>query len=212
MSHSKHVLLAILAIFVTIQGYAQHSEGFGFGVRLGSNFADYNNSNGKSRAGLYTGAMIDYNFNKHWGLETGLYYSQQGNSDNAESGYVNTEEGYKNGRTDHLMDYLSLPVSLKFTILGGFRVYGSAQVAYLMSARRRINNVNGSAIERMSRDDVNSVDLSAQLGVGYGFKFGLDLTASYSWGFYDVLLNTPKHNSTNIFRVAVGWRFGCHKK
>lgn len=203
------VLLLLLFMFVAMPLHAQ-VKGFGFGPRVGLNFADYTNSTGKSRTGLYAGMFIDYNVSRRWGFESGAYYSQQGNRNNAESGYVTGGADFNTGRTDHMFDYISVPLLAKFNIIGGFRIYAGAQVAYLMSAKRRINSPTISEIQKMS--DINRIDISAVVGVGYHFKFGLDVSGSYSLGFYDVLPETPKNNNTNIFRVAVGWRFDASRK
>lgn len=189
--------------------HAQQEKGFGFGVQVGTNFADYTNSNGKSRVGLYAGAMIDYNFSRRWGVESGVFFSQQGNRNNAEGGYV---VGGQEGRTDHLLDYVSVPLYLKFVVLGGFRVYAGAQASYLISAKRKINYANGSVYETMPSDKVKPFDLAANLGVGYHFKFGLDVAATYSFGFYDVLTYTDKDHKSSMLRVTVGWRFATKRK
>lgn len=191
----KKLLLSVVLSFVAVAGAAQ-VKGFGYGPRVGVNLADYTNSPGSSRAGIYAGAFADYNFTHRWGIETGVYYSQLGSAQNVELGYAN--------RTVHQFDYLSVPLVAKFNFLGGFRAFLGGEGLFLMSAHRKEKGSDGM---RTKMDNVRSSNLALTFGAAYLFRCGLDISASYSKGLYSVRQDVVKSTNPTYFRVAVGWRF-----
>ena len=97
----KKIFLFLVFAFAVSVAAAQ-VKGFGFGPRAGVNLADYMNSPGSARTGVYAGAFADYNITHRWGIETGVYYSQLGSTNNVEVGYAS--------QTIHRMEYLSVPL------------------------------------------------------------------------------------------------------
>lgn len=190
----KKIILSLLFAFAAATVTAQ-VKGLGFGPRVGVNFADYMNSPGSSRTGVYAGAFIDYNFTHRWGIETGAFYSQLGSTDNVELGHAS--------QTIHRMDYLSVPLVGKFNFLGGFRVIAGFEGLFKLSAERK--EKNGGPTGKM--ENVRSSNLAFTVGAGYLLRCGLDITASYSKGFNSAIMHTGETTSPTYFRVAVGWRF-----
>lgn len=192
-SIARRLLLPFLA-FATTAASAQ-VKGLGFGPRAGLNFADYMNSPGSTRTGLYAGAFLDYHITYRWGVETGAYYSQLGSTNNVESGHAS--------RTIHRMDYLSVPLVGKFNFLGGFRAIAGVEGLFKLSAKRVEKN-HGPTNELES---VRSSNLAITIGAGYLLRCGLDITASYSKGVFSAFDQKGKTTCPTYFRVAAGWRF-----
>ncbi|MCC8062971.1 MAG: PorT family protein [Rikenellaceae bacterium] len=190
----KKIILTLLCSLAAAAATAQ-VKGLGFGPRAGVNFADYMNSPGSSRTGVYAGAFVDYNFTHRWGIETGAYYSQLGSTNNVELGYAS--------QTIHRMEYLSVPLVGKFNFLGGFRVIAGFEGLFKLSAERK--EKNGGPTTKM--ENVRSSNLSFTIGAGYLLRCGLDITASYSKGFHSAIMHAPETTCPTYFRVAVGWRF-----
>lgn len=190
----KIALLPILALMTTLTASAQ-VKGFGFGPRVGVNFADYMNSPGRSRTGIYAGAFADYNITHRWGIETGVYYSQLGSTNNVEVGHAS--------QTIHRMDYLSVPLVGKFNFLGGFRAIAGVEGLFKLSAECKEKNGGNTA----KMENVRSSNLAFTIGAGYLLRCGLDITASYSKGFHSAIMHTGETTCPTYFRVAVGWRF-----
>ncbi|MCH5306292.1 MAG: PorT family protein [Rikenella sp.] len=189
----KRLFIAALFSFLASGAVAQ-VKGFGFGPRAGLNFADYLNSPGSSRTGLYAGIFADYNITHRWGVETGAYYSQLGSTNNVEHGY--------SSQTIHRMDYLSVPLVAKFNFLGGFRAVAGVEGLFKLSAK----SVEKSGGPTRAMENVRSSNMTITIGAGYLFRFGLDITASYSKGVHSAILNQGKTTCPTYFRVAVGWR------
>lgn len=191
----RKIALLLILPFATALAASAQVKGFGFGPRVGVNFADYMNSPGSSRTGIYAGAFADYNITHRWGIETGVYYSQLGSTNNVEVGYAS--------QTIHRMEYLSVPLVGKFNFLGGFRAIAGVEGLFKLSAERK--EKNGGGTTRLA--NVRSSNLAFTIGAGYLLRCGLDITASYSKGFHSAVLNTGETTCPTYFRVAVGWRF-----
>lgn len=191
--------LMMISLMCSINESQAADRKFGYGLKIGLNVADYTNSRGTPRYGLYGGAFVDYNFHRLFGMETGLFYSQQGSNSVSESGYI--------GFTQHKFDYLSIPIYFKYYLIPGFRIFAGPQASIMISAKRNYRTDEGSwTVANMK--GVNNYDLSVVAGVGYNFSFGLDLGVSFTYGLSQLKINSVggKHN-TSMVRVTAGWRF-----
>lgn len=189
----KRLFFTVLFSLVAMAAGAQ-VKGFGFGPRVGINFADYLNSPGSARTGLYAGMFLDYNITHRWGFESGAYYSQLGSTNNVELGHA--------ARTIHRMDYLSVPLVAKFNFLGGFRAIAGVEGLFKLSAKCKEKNGGPTA----DIPNVRSSNLALTFGAGYLFRCGLDLTVSYSKGIHSAIVHTEHTTCPTYFRIAVGWR------
>lgn len=191
----RKIIFSLLLSVIVVVAPAQ-VKGFGFGPRVGVNFADYENSPGSTRTGLYAGAFLDYNFTHRWGIETGAYYSQHGSKNNV--------EGLSPLRTTHEIDYLTVPLVAKFNFLGGFRATLGLESMFLLSANSKEEGGNTTKM-----DNIRSTNLGITIGAAYLLRCGLDISASYSKGFYNTHEGTDwqKNSAPYNYRVAIGWRF-----
>lgn len=169
-------------------------KGLGFGPRVGVNLADYINSGGKSRAGLHAGGFIDYHFTNRWAVETGVYYSEIGCKDVVEAGY---------GKSDFLLNYVTVPLVGSFNFLGGFRVMLGMEGMFRTSAYRKMEGMEG----KQKIDYIRNSNLTVHGGVGYLVGWGLDITATYSKGLYSTRRDISKSTNPTFYRITVGWRF-----
>ncbi|MEG1413964.1 MAG: porin family protein [Mucinivorans sp.] len=186
--------ILIIAVFCSFAfgASAQNGNGLGGGVRVGVNMADLTKSTGRIRAGLSAGLFVDYTI-KRFGFEAGLYYSEQGSFNVA-------EQSIAGNRADYKLDYLDLQLIAKYQVFNGFRVFLGPNAGYVVAARRSYANIT-EGISNITPWDVGVVG-----GVGYTFRFGLDVAASYTHGFIDVFQDS-RTSYTSMFKVTVGWNF-----
>lgn len=193
-------ILVLIAVTSSLFGVAQNGDGFGFGVRAGLNLADYSGSTGTSRLGFAGGVFGDYTI-KRFGLEAGVYYSEQGSLD------VITQ-GVYSFKSDYRFDYVSIQLLAKYQIFNGFRIFAGPEGGYLIKSTK--SYIEDQTVGRVTDklNNINKWDLGVVAGVGYTFSFGLDLSASYSRGFLNLFQDaTQKKGYTSMFRVTVGWHF-----
>lgn len=192
----KWIIIALLAL-TPIVSAAQYGNGLGIGARAGLNLADFTGSTGKGRPGFVGGVFLDYNISR-FGFELGVNFAQQGSL-----GVV--QSGVENYAVDYMFDYTNAHLLVKYQIFNGFRIYLGPQVNYLVSATEKRNGINSSV------DYINKWDVGIKAGVGFTFKFGLDISASYTHGFYD-MFQTSRTAYNSVFAISVGWRFSLMKK
>lgn len=192
------VFVVVVILTMPLASKAQNGDGFGGGVRAGINLADYTSSTGKGRAGFFGGVFGDFTI-KRFGLEAGLYYSQQGS-------FGVVSQGVLDYKSDFEMDYVAIQFLAKYQIFNGFRVYAGPQGSYLVNSTHSYTNPTTLESIREKNNNVNSWDVGIVAGVGYTFSFGLDVAASYSRGFLDLFKDSSK-GYTSMFRVTVGWHF-----
>ena len=206
----KLVLLLFIAL-ISIQISAQE---FHFIPRVGFNLANtYPESFADMRPGVNVGVAGEIRFSKLFALEPGIYYSMQGHL-------------YKyKGETSKLnVDYLNIPLHVKFYLYKGFHMFAGPQLGINVKAKatdfQYELNYKPSDTRTFSgdiKDDVRNCDLSFSMGAGYAFDMGLVLSANYNLGctyFYRdsqcapgsvCLFKGKEHNG--VIQFNVGWRF-----
>ena len=200
----KLLTIIILTLTASIAAKAQEIQpmqnGLGLGVRAGLNVADITSNSGSAIAGLKIGAFTDYYFNHKFGLELGIYYNQLGLKDRLSPGTVLGTEDYR-------MHYANLQLNAKYHVARGFRVFLGGQAGYAIDAFSS-RTLPDATVEYNPLTNINRWEGSGVLGVGYTFKFGLDLEATYTRGFTSVFNDQKQYNS--VFAISVGWRFIGH--
>ncbi len=187
--------LVIIALFLlsSFSAFAQSGNGFSYGARVGINVADYTNSTGTGRSGFNGGAFVDYSVAKI-GFELGAYYNQLGSKDVVMQGIEGNKASYN-------FEYLTAQLLAKYQIYRGFRVFIGPECNFLVNSTLQY----GDVVEK--RDDIFKFDLGITAGVGYTFDFGLDLSASYTRGLFDMFSSADFKGYNSSFRVSVGWVF-----
>ncbi|MBS1570104.1 MAG: PorT family protein [Bacteroidetes bacterium] len=93
-----------------------------------------------------------------------------------------------------------MPVSLKFFINRSINIQAGVQGGYLLFAR--------SNEEQDVSNELNTLDMGANIGAGIGTSYGLDITLRY----YNGLMNTLRDDNTlfpanRTLQLTVGHRF-----
>lgn len=196
MNMKKWIIIALFTL-LPFTSAAQFGNGFGVGVRAGINLSDFTGSTGSGRPGFIGGAFVDYNV-KRFGFELGFNYAEQGSLGVVQSGAINNEVDYR-------FDYVNINFMVKYQVYNGFRIFLGPQFSYVVSAVEKRDGVI-SPYEYAS-----PWDLGVKAGVGFTFTFGLDLSASYTHGFFD-MFQTSRTAYNSVFAISVGWRFSLSGK
>ncbi|WP_025665559.1 porin family protein [Aquimarina megaterium] len=175
----KLFLLAIAVIGFSISSNAQDIK---LGFKGGVNFATLNGDgyNGlDGRTGYHIGAVVQIGLSDMFAVQPELIYSAQG----AKFKALGIDQ-------DIDVDYLNLPVLVKFKFAKLFSVEAGPQFGFIVN-----DNFNGGT-------DPESFDLSAAVGAGveFGSFFG---QLRYNIGFTDIVDNVEAKNS--VFQVSVGY-------
>ncbi len=200
----KNLLLIVIISLLSIGG-VQAQEFFNFGVKGGVNFAtltgdDADELDLKMRTGFHLGVLAEIMISNKFGIQPEVLYSTQGG--NADMNFF--DEILGNVEADLKLEYISIPVMLKYFVTPGFSLEAGPQFSFLSKSEIEAEFQGDSETEDL-KDDTESFDIGAAVGVGYGLPQGFLVQARYVMGFSDVYTDTDTRNS--VIQLSVGWKF-----
>ena len=178
----KNLKLLFVLLIVAQMSNAQEID---FGIKLGANFATFNDaSNVSNKTGFVGGVFANLKLGKI-GIQPELLYSQQG----AES----------NG-SDIDLNYINVPVMLKYYLIGGLNVQVGPQFGFLVD-----DTIPDPTDLITSGVEAENFDLSGAAGLGIDLPLGIRADARYIFGLTDVFKNTDGKNG--VFTLSLGYSF-----
>lgn len=128
--------------------------------------------------GADLGVYLSYDFNKKWGLQPELVFSQVGakRGDDFSARYIHNSNTTDPNKSIKL-SYISLPVLLRYNVNKLFTINAGPQYSYLLYANENLLTYNRNAFKRND------------LGVAAGGTFTFDILhvyARYVWGLSNV--------------------------
>ncbi len=222
----KQTLLFLLFTFSAAMAFSQQKQNITFGVKAGlsssnvkgdamqslQSLLDFTDGMIKteSRTGFYGGVDVNIPLGKNFSLTPGVMYTQKGVSMKGELGLKGVEFLGVNAGAELQNDYIDIPVMMKVNV-EGLEIFAGPQFSYLMNSKLKtqagllgINLLNKSFDVS---DQFNKWDAALSGGVGYTFKNGLSLNASYDHGL-SKLDNGKSVNAYNrSFKVGAAFRF-----
>ena len=174
--HLKRIFVLVLC-FITFSNQGQNID---FGPKIGANFATFGDlSKFDNEIGFVGGAFLSIKFSKI-GIQTEVLYSQQG-------------EDFGFDQFD--LDYINIPLALKFYFLGGLNLQLGPQFGFLIN-----DNVFDDVVEGI---ETETFDLNAFGGLGLDLPLNLSVDARY---IFDVSDNFTEASFDNgFFSLAVGF-------
>lgn len=126
----NHLLIVIISLMSF--GGAQAQEYFNFGVKGGVNFAtltgdDADELDAKMKTGFHLGVLAEIMISDKFGIQPEVLYSSQG----AKSDVAMFEEFGGNVDVDIKLDYIAVPVMLKYFVAPGFSLEAGPQFSFL---------------------------------------------------------------------------------
>jgi hypothetical protein len=194
----KKIILAI-AILITLSSNAQKIN---FGIKAGLNMSMLTGSKDQimsSNNGFFGGAVLEFKILEKIALQPELLFSTQG---------AKFESKDLTFSTTRKMDYLILPIMVKYYIKSGLFVEAGPQVGFLLSANQDVENriTNISTSENI-KDATKDFDMAANVGIGYDILDKVVTQIRYCIGITNTstLENTDIKNG--VFQLSVGYKF-----
>lgn len=180
----KILFVAAVAVFGLTNVNAQE---FSFGAKAGLNVASLSGDAAEqldARVGFHLGAVAEFKFTDALSLQPEILYSQQ---------------GAKLGESTTQLDYVSIPVLVKYYFFEGFSAEAGPVVGINVVAQQDFDG------ETVDIEDVETLDVGAAIGAGYELPMGLFFQARYAIGFMETF---PDSETTNgVFQLSVGYKF-----
>lgn len=193
----RKVFLAAIAI--TTFGIA-NAQSVKFGIKAGANIAtltgDAVADDVSMKVGFNAGGLAEIKFTDMIALQPEVLFSMQGartvDRSNDIAGNRFEDESTVN------LGYINVPVMLKIYPTKSFFLEGGPQVGFLISAKSKnestSNFVDGTSIVESEtvdiKDNLKTVDVAFNLGLGYDFTENLFINARYSLGLTNIY-DTP---------------------
>ena len=159
----KNILFILL--LTSSASFAQHFE---LGLKAGVNISNFTGSSNasdvkaKSLIGFHGGGFVSLFMGNNFAIQPEILFSTQG----AKIEQTGT------AKTDYKLDYINIPVMLKYRFNGGFYLEAGPQVGF------KVNESHSGT----SEDFAKSTDLSLGGGIGYHSPIGLGFGARYVAG------------------------------
>ena len=180
----KKLIVAIITLFIGTNAFSQEID---LGVKAGVNFSKISDvDNLSNKTGFQAGVFAGIKFTDKVGVQADVLYSQQG----AEFDY---------GKFD--VNYVNIPIVLKYYLVQGLNLQAGPQFGFVLDDDIYEESFGTNSI----KVNAEKSDVSAVVGAGYDFPFGIRLDARYNFGFTDVLKDNKSKN--NVFSVALGYSF-----
>lgn len=200
----KNFLLYVCICLFSFGG-VQAQEFFNFGVKGGVNFAtltgdDADELDVKMKTGFHLGVLAEIMISDKFGIQPEVLYSSQG----AKSDMEFFEEIGGDVDVDLKLDYIAVPVMLKYFVAPGFSLEAGPQFSFLTKSEIEAE-FQGETETEDFKDDTESFDMGAAVGLGYGLPQGFLVQARYVMGFSDVYTDSDTKNS--VIQLSVGWKF-----
>jgi hypothetical protein len=188
-------VLSIL-FFLSILSVSVYAQGVSGGVKLGLNLANQTLSgNGYTSSpsflpGIHAGGYLTLMFTEHLGLQPEVLYSGQ---------------GAKNGSYSLKLNYITVPVLIRFNVNDLLSFHLGPQIGVLASAKAK----NGSDSQDV-KDAYTSTDLGVAVGGAIDLPMGLNFNLRFIKGLSDINdVDSPsydyKQKNYNI-QISIGYK------
>lgn len=185
----RKFLLSIVALFLFVG--VTNAQEWAFGPKAGVSFSSVNGWEGaKTRKGVVAGMFLERMIVPALAVQTDILYSMEG---------FHFKTGDETTKVN--LDYIKMPIVLKYYMVGGLNLQLGGQLGYLVT-KELDNNTLDYDLEALTNRF--SIDLVA--GMAYDFCFGLMLEARYNIGVTK-MFNSTKGINNGTLQVAAGWRF-----
>lgn len=201
-------------MFYVLFGLAQENvkepkRNFSFGASGGVNFSNLLQANGGTQnviTGFHFMGFGEYRFSDKFSIQPGVAYSRQG----AETDEIYLPEFDTTTNFKIALDYVNVPILVKYNIVKGFGVEAGAQIGFLTSAKAKNIVINGekSDIDIDIKEMFKSVDLSLDFGVFYDFQGGFLVGGRYNYGLNNIAEDNPDDSIINsVLQLYLGFKY-----
>jgi hypothetical protein len=203
----KRKFLILILISLAVSSYVggdKKPKGFHpkikFGAEAGLNLAKIIYQNPNSFPSDFTlqwhaGVYADITFNDKLTFQPELLYFVTGTT------ITKFNPTYK----VHL-NYIEIPLQLKYNIGNGFSIFGGPYIAIFISQSNNIATTVYSNSES-PQSAIRTLDLGTVIGIEHQWANGFNIGVKYNQGFYDIVMPGLIPENNLVFSLYVGWTF-----
>lgn len=200
----KKVMLAVaFVMLVAVASAQENATSASFGVKAGVNLANLHyksgddTENGDIKAGVHAGVFARLSIAPSLAFQPELLYSMEGARDSEDDEEVKFN-----------LHYIQLPLMLQFGSTSGFYAEIGPGLGYVTSGKVKTEFL-GEEIEEDVKDELEKLNITGNVGVGYALQNGFGVGVRYAHGFSKLFktdTDDDKVRSRNI-QLSVFKRF-----
>lgn len=192
-------LVLLMAMFA-FWGSVMAQTDWTWGPKVGLNVSNVSHSGGDSKVSVNAGVFAGFLVNDWLGFQAELLYSRQGWRDKID---VNGADDVK---ANFRVNYLNIPMLARFYVWDGLSVDLGPQLGIALNARQRYKHDGETVKSKMH--DLNSLEVSFDMGLSYEFDRGLVVSARYDLGLSNVFDKDTfgKSNKNHVFQLAIAYK------
>lgn len=209
--------MIVICTLLLCANVAAQTDKVKIGVKAGLNISSLTSNENElestDKTGFTAGIMADISLAKNFSIQPEVVFSQQG----MKFSYSDLDVKNSHYNSTIGLNYLNIPILLKYFIVKGLSVQVGPQIGILLKASNKYqdNFLGYENHETFNLSDyANGFDTSVNFGLGYQFKnkFYADLryNISYSDIFKNASANTYIINSdmkNRVFQITFGYFF-----
>jgi hypothetical protein len=207
----KKFIYSIATLFAI--GFTANAQDIKFGVKAGLNIAKWgaDAENTSGRAGFNAGVLAELIFSNNFAVQPEIVYSQQGTKRSINN-YMGVELDNSSELTAKL-NYINVPVALKYYIIEGLSLQAGPQIGFLVSANEVVVvKADGEdlSLESDEKNNYEKVDFALFGGIGYDLPIGVFFQARYSAGLSNINKDpdtADQYLTNDVFSFSVGYKF-----
>lgn len=189
--------LLLSAAFAVCSVIAVNAQEVKFGVKAGPQIANLTGDDffdeADSKFGFHAGVYANIKFGgDQFAFQPELLFSTQG----AKLDEQGVDIKYN-------LNYLNIPLMLKWYAYEGFNVEFGPQVGFNMSAKAKGEFLGQSFNGDM--EDIETIDFGLNIGAGYELESGINFGIRYGLGLTEIAKEEGPKNS--VFSLSVGYTF-----
>jgi hypothetical protein len=192
-------IVAILTLFIVagLSAPAFSQAQVAVGIKGGLNFCNLDiegtaSSNYENRTGYHAGVFSLITLTA-FAIQSEILFSRQGTQ-------------YSISTTDYEanFDYINVPIICKFYLPLGLNLQVGTQVGFLTLAELK-SSTSGTPTD--IKDNYKDSDISASMGLGWDFPFGLTVDARYNLGLSEINGgNNNNSTKSQVFMISAGYK------
>jgi hypothetical protein len=192
-------IIVTLVLLITVNSNAQKIN---FGLKAGLNVSMLTGNANEimsSNNGFFAGTLLEFKMLGKIAIQPELLFSAQG---------AKFESKNLTFATTTKMNYLILPVMVKYYPKAGFFIEAGPQAGFLISANQDVENrITQVTTSENLKDTTKDFDMSANIGIGYDILDKVVAQVRYCIGLTNTstLENTDLKNG--VFQLSVGYKF-----
>ena len=206
--------LFFLAVIVIASHLTGHSQNIRFGFMAGIPFSNYiskeagETNNGKSKAGVTAGVLVDIPAGKHFSFQPAINFVQKGTKDDQTVGGV-TEKIKIN------VNCIEVPLNFLYNApgnTGNFFIGAGPSFAFALSGKIKYDDGTNSGSQDLKfgngeNDDMKGLDLGVNFLTGYRSQNGLLFSVNYNAGLSNLVPGGSANGTakSHYFGIRLGY-------